>query len=224
MMRVKLKVLKGVGAGKEIPVPVAKFFIGRGDDCHLRPKSEAISRHHCAIVTTDNQVAVRDFGSKNGTFINDKRIENACVLNAGDKLSIGPLHFEVVIEQSLSSGKRPKVRDMTDVAKRSAQSSPDDGDVTAWLDDAIAEDETDVTVTRQFQFTDPSEQVAAETLSALDDDTDPGDEPDDDGSSIFRWGKKKKKPGKLPEQPKKDEAEDSRDAAADTLRKYFNRS
>ena len=226
-MRVKLKVLKGIGTGKEIPVPVAKFFIGRGDDCHLRPKSDAISRHHCAIVTTDNQVAVRDFGSKNGTFVNDKRIENACVLNAGDKLSIGPLHFEVVIEQSLSSGKRPKVRDMTDVAKRSAQSSPDEKDVSAWLDDAIAEDETDGTVTRQFKFTEKSEEFeenAADTLATLDDETDPGDEPDDDGSSIFRWGKKKKKPGKLPERPKKDEAEDSRDAAADTLRKYFNRS
>ena len=225
MMRVKLKVTKGAGAGKEIPVPVKKFFIGRGDDCHLRPKSEAISRHHCAIVSTDKQVAVRDFGSKNGTFVNDKRIENASILNAGDKLSIGPLHFEVLIEQSLGGGKRPKVRDMTDVAQRSAQSNPDEADISAWLDDAIAEDSSDGTVTRQFTFADPSgEELDAETLAALGDDTDPGDAADEDGSSIFRWGKKKKKgPGKLPEVPKDQGADDSREAAEDTLRKYFNR-
>jgi pSer/pThr/pTyr-binding forkhead associated (FHA) protein len=221
-MRVKLKVLKGAGAGKEIPVPVKKFFIGRGDDCHLRPKSEAISRHHCAIVSTDKQVAVRDFGSKNGTFVNDKRIENACILNPGDKLSIGPLHFEVMIEQSPGRGKLPKVRDMADVAQRSAQSMPDEADISAWLDDAIAEDSNDDTITRQFTFTTKSEEdLAAETLAALDDETDPGDEAGKDGSSIFRWGKKK--PGKLPERPEEKEADDSRDAAADTLRKYFNR-
>ena len=35
-MKAKLKVLKGPSAGKEIDIPVAKFFIGRGEDCHLR--------------------------------------------------------------------------------------------------------------------------------------------------------------------------------------------
>jgi pSer/pThr/pTyr-binding forkhead associated (FHA) protein len=230
MMRVKLKVLKGAGAGKVIPIPVAKFFVGRGEDCHLRPKSDSISRHHCAIVTTDNQVAVRDFGSKNGTYVNGKRIENACVLNEGDNLVIGPLEFEIVIEKR--SGKRPKVRDMKDVAERSAQSSTGDADVTNWLDDAIAEDSTDVTVTRQFKFSDKSpDELAAETTAKLDDDTDPGDTAEseaeaeaEDGSSIFHWPKKKKTPGKLPKKEEADEVVDSRDAAANTLRDYFNRS
>ena len=223
-MRVKLKVLKGAGAGKVIPIPVAKFFVGRGEDCHLRPKSDSISRHHCAIVTTDNQVAVRDFGSKNGTYVNGKRIENACVLNEGDNLIIGPLEFEIVIEKR--SGKRPKVRDMKDVAERSAQSSTGEAEVTDWLDDAIAEDSTDVTVTRQFKFSEKSpDELAAETTAKLDDDTDPGDTAEvEDGSSIFRWPKKKKSPGKLPKKAKADEAVDSRDAAANTLRNYFNRS
>ena len=69
--------------------------------------------------------------------------------------------------------------------------------------------------------------MAAETTAKLDDDTDPGDTAEaeaEDGSSIFRWPKKKKTPGKLPKKDEADEAVDSRDAAANTLRDYFNRS
>ena len=223
-MRVKLKILKGAGIGKMIPIPTAKFFIGRGDDCHLRPKSDAISRHHCAIVSTDNQVAIRDFGSKNGTFVNGQRIDSACVLKSGDVLGVGPLTFEIVMETSLNTGKRPKVKSLADVAERSAQSTTDDKDVASWLEDALAETETEETITRQFTF----DSKAKDTQDALNDDTDPGEaegDEDDDGSSILRWFKKKKKePGKLPKVDKEDEVGDSRDAATDTLRKYFNRS
>lgn len=223
-MRVKLKILKGAGTGKFIPVPTAKFFIGRGDDCHLRPKSESISRHHCAIVTTDNQVAIRDFGSKNGTFVNGEQIESACILKSGDILGVGPLSFEVVMETSLSSGKRPKVRSMADVAERSAQSNTDDDEIANWLEDALSEAESDDTVTRQFSF----QESASETKNSLQDDTDPGEveADDEDGSSVLKWFKKKKKKaaGKLPEVPKKEDDGDSRDAAAESLRKYFNRS
>jgi pSer/pThr/pTyr-binding forkhead associated (FHA) protein len=205
-----------------IPIPTAKFFIGRGDDCHLRPKSDAISRHHCAIVSTNNQVAIRDFGSKNGTFVNGQRIDSAYVLKSGDVLGVGPLTFEIVMETSLNTGKRPKVKSLADVAERSAQSTTDDEDVASWLEDAMAETGTEEAITRQFTF------ESKDTQDALNDDTDPGEvegDEHDDGSSILRWFKKKKKePGKLPKVDKEDEVGDSRDAATDTLRKYFNRS
>ncbi|MFM8570079.1 MAG: FHA domain-containing protein, partial [Pirellula sp.] len=47
-MKISLKVLSGNHEGKLIPIKEEKFFIGRGDDCHLRPKSESVSRRHCA--------------------------------------------------------------------------------------------------------------------------------------------------------------------------------
>ena len=73
-MEVKLIVLHGKSAGKEVPVPGPKFFIGRAEDCHLRPQSDAVSRHHCAVLVEDGFVSVRDFGSKNGTFVNGERL------------------------------------------------------------------------------------------------------------------------------------------------------
>jgi len=43
-MDLKLKVLEGKNAGQEVPVTGKKFFIGRAEDCHLRPGSDLISR------------------------------------------------------------------------------------------------------------------------------------------------------------------------------------
>ena len=48
-MHVKLKVLRGASAGKEVAVKGPRFFIGRSEECHLRVNSDAISRRHCAI-------------------------------------------------------------------------------------------------------------------------------------------------------------------------------
>jgi len=222
-MKAKLKVLKGPSQGKEINIPVAKFFIGRGEDCHLRPKSDAISRHHCAIIVSDSQVAIKDFGSKNGTFLNNKRIENVAILNNGDQLVVGPLSFEVVLDHSLGGTKKPKVQGIADVAKRSAAKSKeidsqDDDNIAGWLEDSLfsnADMNTTDTVTRQFVLEDTN------TFDKPEDESDVQEEPEAQES-----GKpKKRKPMKLPEAivVKEEEAEDSTAAASDMLRRYFNR-
>ena len=95
MIKVKLYVLHGKQAGKSIPVEGARFFIGRAEDCQLRPHSELISRHHCGITVEDDVVLLRDFGSKNGTFVNGSRIVDEVELHPGDRLQVGALEFEV---------------------------------------------------------------------------------------------------------------------------------
>ncbi len=69
-MELKLKIVQGKNAGQEVAITGQKFLIGRAEDCHMRPGSDMISRHHCAIVVDQSFVAVRDFGSKNGTYVN----------------------------------------------------------------------------------------------------------------------------------------------------------
>lgn len=108
IMRVKLKVLVGSSVGKEIPVPVSRFLIGRGDDCHMRPKSDAISRNHCAILVKEDCVVIRDLNSRNGTYVNGERIQGDCELKAGDKIGIGKLEFEAVIKESKKSPEEQK--------------------------------------------------------------------------------------------------------------------
>jgi pSer/pThr/pTyr-binding forkhead associated (FHA) protein len=73
-MEVRLKVVGGKNAGHELILAGPKFFIGRAEDCQLRPKSDLVSRHHCVILVEEGFVAIRDFGSKNGTLINGQAV------------------------------------------------------------------------------------------------------------------------------------------------------
>ena len=73
-MQVMLKVLSGSHEGRELNVSGEKFLIGRSESCQLRPKSESVSRKHCIIVLKDNRVLIQDLKSRNGTYVNDKRL------------------------------------------------------------------------------------------------------------------------------------------------------
>ena len=105
-MEVELVIAKGTKAGRVIPLDVPKFFIGRAPKCHLRPSSGMVSRHHCALLNTQHAVTVYDFGSTNGTLVNGERIEGQRELEDGDRLTVGPLDFDVRIQKT-SNTKAP---------------------------------------------------------------------------------------------------------------------
>lgn len=229
-MLVKFKVLKGPVVGKEIKLPVPKCLIGRGEGCHIRPQNDAISRRHCVIVITDKEVVARDLNSRNGTIVNGQRITEEVVLLNGDTLAVGPLEFEVMIEHTASKVKRPAMLDLKDVLARTAQSNPaqgssttmDLGNITSWLDeaDAVAKAQRMADPdTRNFKLeeTDPGKQPIIaktgdtdikkpETLAEAPDDKKP----------------EKKEAGKLPIRPSI-QSKDSREAATESLKKFFNR-
>jgi len=99
-MKFSLTVLSaGAMQGKSIPVAQSQFLIGRGRECNLRPSNPIISKRHCALITRDNQVFVRDFASTNGTYVNDAEVKDEVELKDGDCLNLGPLAFRVTIEQ-----------------------------------------------------------------------------------------------------------------------------
>lgn len=100
MRNVELKVLSGKQAGSLIPLPVGKFLIGREEDCHLRPNSDTVSRHHCVFSVDEFAVRLRDLGSTNGTIVNGEKIRGGVMLNTGDVVSIGKIEFEVLIQES----------------------------------------------------------------------------------------------------------------------------
>ena len=95
MLNAVLKVVGGKQDGKLIPLTTRKFLIGREHDCHLRPNSESVSRHHCAITIDDFSVRVRDLGSSNGTHLNGTRLIGSQPATNGDRLSVGGLEFVI---------------------------------------------------------------------------------------------------------------------------------
>jgi len=135
-MEMKLKVLEGSQVGAEVPVPGPKFYIGRGEDCQLRPRSDMVSRHHCVLLLEQGYAAVRDFGSKNGTYVNGERVVGEQTLKPGDVLDVGPLRFEVLLVQTLGGPKRSKVKDVKEAASRSAaRAGQGDLEINDWLSD-----------------------------------------------------------------------------------------
>lgn len=104
MLEVELKVLEGRQQGKTIPLHVRQFLIGREQDCHLRPNSDLVSRHHCVFTLDDFSLRLRDLGSTNGTLVNGERIQGQVVLKAGDHVSVGKLSFEIVIKETARVG------------------------------------------------------------------------------------------------------------------------
>src|SRR5579883_3329155 len=100
-MKLSIVVLTpGPAEGKVIPINVPQFVIGRDPGCQLRPTSIHISKRHCALLRREERVFVHDFGSTNGTFINDRQIRGEIELLDGDRLRVGPLTFAVRLEPS----------------------------------------------------------------------------------------------------------------------------
>jgi pSer/pThr/pTyr-binding forkhead associated (FHA) protein len=219
-MDIQLKVLVGSAVGQKINVPGPKFYIGRAEDCQLRPRSDLISRHHCAIIVEDDYVAVRDFGSRNGSFVNDTRVSGEKQLNHGDKLVVGPLEFEVCLVQAATpSKKRPKVTSVKEAAARTAESVSfgsdssveEDVDISQWIGDG-----EDIGETRELakMAGDTQELKLDLTEAAVSDETERGAT-----AAEARAGKKgdKKEPGKLPKITQTSDSTES--AAADMLKR-----
>jgi pSer/pThr/pTyr-binding forkhead associated (FHA) protein len=148
-MELKLVVLAGAKQGTEIPLKKDKFFIGRAKECNLRAGSEAISRRHCAITRSGEKWMVRDLGSRNGTHVNDVRIEQEVPLAVGDELRVGPLKFRIHSAETtapmaipplappaeVKQRKAPPVKGVADAAQRTIGKSgaTSEDDISDWL-------------------------------------------------------------------------------------------
>jgi pSer/pThr/pTyr-binding forkhead associated (FHA) protein len=98
-MNVKLLVVQGRPAGKTIRFGPGDYFLGRGPECKLRFNSDWVSRQHCRLQVTAASALLRDLGSRNGTLLNGVLLAGEHVLAQGDHVQIGPVVFEVFLEE-----------------------------------------------------------------------------------------------------------------------------
>lgn len=83
---------------EQIPLADEPISIGRqlGNFITLA-RDDQISRFHCVIEFKRGILGVRDLGSRNGTYVNDERIE-AKRLKHGDRVRVGRTEFRVDLE------------------------------------------------------------------------------------------------------------------------------
>ncbi len=166
-MQVQLKVVGGKQSGQLISINRPKFMIGRAEDCQLKSKNELISRYHCVILTEEGYAGVRDLGSRNGVFVNGAKIDEETELRNGDRLTIGPLEFEVLISVAMSTGKKPKVESIAEVVARTVEqnslsaAAKEGNNVSSWLlgdEEADASPSEPTIVMKASEDADPSEE------------------------------------------------------------------
>lgn len=97
-MDITLVMFRADGSRRDFSLPGERWVIGRTNACDLRIPISSVSRQHCVLeVDADKNLRIRDLGSSNGTYINDERVQEV-VISAGDRLSVGPVVFTVVID------------------------------------------------------------------------------------------------------------------------------
>jgi len=88
-------VIKSAGFGdRVIELNLGVNRIGRSPKNDFQIEHSTVSARHCEIVLGDSGVMLRDCGSTNGTFIGDRRIEEA-TLAAGQTVHLGQVELLV---------------------------------------------------------------------------------------------------------------------------------
>ena len=78
-----------VGAREAYVLVDGDNIIGRDNDCSVVLDASGVSRHHARIFVNEGRATMGDLGSKNGTCVNDRRIDSAVDLVDGDQIEIG---------------------------------------------------------------------------------------------------------------------------------------
>jgi len=100
--RTKKPVLHEVSTGESVRVRVVPFYIGSGQGLNQLPlKNRAVSRQHAVIDRGDEgEYYIEDLDSKNGTFLDQKRIcpEKPEILREGSQISFADDEWTVTFE------------------------------------------------------------------------------------------------------------------------------
>lgn len=93
----KIYIMNGPDKGRSFEVDEDAVFIGRAPDNEISIKDKSISRKHLKIVKRAERYYVTDLGSKNGTFIDGKRVTSGkeYELREGIPIAVGKTFLSV---------------------------------------------------------------------------------------------------------------------------------
>lgn len=72
---------------------IGTHTIGKADDADVVLTDDYVSQYHAQLHVSHNGIYLEDLNSINGTWVENRRIVEKCVINPGDSFSIGDLTF-----------------------------------------------------------------------------------------------------------------------------------
>ena len=120
-----LEVLNGVLEGKKIFLTdeVTDLVIGREPECDFPINEYVISRRHAKVTKRWGGIAIRDLESKNGTFVNNRRVVEE-YLHDGDRIALGTIVLMFRNPQEINLAQLEEARPKTRPAPVSPQDIP----------------------------------------------------------------------------------------------------
>ena len=90
----RLVIVSGPNRGSSFNLIEGENSIGRQMDSHIVLTSSKVSKRHCSLMVTPNEVFFRDDGSTNGTFVNGALTKKQTI-KPGDKIGVGEFVLEL---------------------------------------------------------------------------------------------------------------------------------
>ncbi len=84
--------LRNRDTGEEVSIGDGRTVIGKSPTCDVVLGDPCVSRLHCVLERREGVLYVRDRGSRNGTYINDRRVDCG-ELPPGAELTVGATRF-----------------------------------------------------------------------------------------------------------------------------------
>lgn len=99
------------GSGKEYPLLGEATTIGRADDNDIVLEAPGSSRRHAIVRAHGATYVLEDLDSKNGTWVNDQRVDGTAFVSDGDviRFSEAEFTFRVGTEATMTISARPAI-------------------------------------------------------------------------------------------------------------------
>ena len=92
------------GGTRRVELEEGENLVGRDPAARIRPENPDISRRHATLVLRDGQVALRDEGSRNHTYVNGEKLKSEVEVRPGAQLRFGSAKALLVVEAKQQDG------------------------------------------------------------------------------------------------------------------------
>jgi predicted component of type VI protein secretion system len=106
----RLPVLVATGGpllGRRFEVTPRGLILGREDSCDVAIADPNVSRQHARVLLHNGAVWVQDAGSRNGVFVNDKRLARPKQIGTSDRLTVGGQAFRIELQAPADDADAP---------------------------------------------------------------------------------------------------------------------